>query len=37
MLTMLVESRTRMLAYHFAFGVAKQGDRFRFYPEGMLL
>jgi glyoxylase-like metal-dependent hydrolase (beta-lactamase superfamily II) len=41
MLTMLAENRTRMLAYHFAWPgighVAKQGDGFRYYPEGIVL
>jgi len=41
MLTMLAENRTRLLAYHFAWPgighVAKQGDGFRYYPEGMSL
>jgi glyoxylase-like metal-dependent hydrolase (beta-lactamase superfamily II) len=40
-LTMLAENRTRLLAYHFAWPgighVAKQGDGFRYYPEGMVL
>jgi hypothetical protein len=39
MLTMLAENRTRLLAYHFArpgIGhVGKQGDGFRYYPEGI--
>jgi hypothetical protein len=39
MLTMLAQNRTRLLAYHFAFPgighVAKEGDGFRYYPEGM--
>jgi hypothetical protein len=41
MLSMLAENRTRLLAYHFAWPeighVAKQGDGFRYYPEGMTL
>jgi hypothetical protein len=41
MLSMLAENRTRLLAYHFAWPgighVAKQGDGFRYYPEGMVL
>jgi glyoxylase-like metal-dependent hydrolase (beta-lactamase superfamily II) len=39
MLTMLAEKRIPILAYHFAWPgvghVAKQGDGFRYYPEGM--
>jgi glyoxylase-like metal-dependent hydrolase (beta-lactamase superfamily II) len=39
MLTMLASNKIPMLAYHFAWpgigNVAKQGDGFRFYPEGM--
>jgi glyoxylase-like metal-dependent hydrolase (beta-lactamase superfamily II) len=39
MLTMLAQNKTRLLAYHFAFPgighVAKEGDGFRYYPEGM--
>lgn len=39
MLTMLAQNRTPILAYHFAWPgighVAKQGDGFRYYPEGM--
>jgi glyoxylase-like metal-dependent hydrolase (beta-lactamase superfamily II) len=38
-LNTLADNRTRMLAYHFAWPgighVAKQGDGFRYYPEGM--
>jgi glyoxylase-like metal-dependent hydrolase (beta-lactamase superfamily II) len=41
MLTMLAENRTRMLAYHFAWPgighVAKHGDGFRYFPEGIAL
>ncbi len=41
MLTMLAENRTRMLAYHFAWPgighVAKQGDGFRYFAEGIVL
>ena len=40
-LNMLAENRTRLLAYHFAWPgighVAKQGDGFRYYPDGMTL
>jgi|EndMetStandDraft_5_1072996.scaffolds.fasta_scaffold12761_3 glyoxylase-like metal-dependent hydrolase (beta-lactamase superfamily II) len=40
-LNMLAENKTRLLAYHFAWPgighVAKQGDGFRYYPEGMTL
>jgi glyoxylase-like metal-dependent hydrolase (beta-lactamase superfamily II) len=40
-LTMLAENRTRMLAYHFAWPgighVAKHGDGFRYFPEGIVL
>jgi glyoxylase-like metal-dependent hydrolase (beta-lactamase superfamily II) len=39
MLTMLAQNRTRLLAYHFAFPgighLAKEGDGFRYYAEGM--
>jgi glyoxylase-like metal-dependent hydrolase (beta-lactamase superfamily II) len=39
MLTMLADSRTPILAYHFAWPgighVAKRGDGFRYYPEAM--
>jgi hypothetical protein len=39
MLTVLAQNKTRLLAYHFAFPcigrVAKEGDGFRHYPEGM--
>jgi glyoxylase-like metal-dependent hydrolase (beta-lactamase superfamily II) len=39
MLTMLAESRTPVLAYHFAWPgighVAKRGDGFRYFPEAM--
>jgi glyoxylase-like metal-dependent hydrolase (beta-lactamase superfamily II) len=39
LLTMLASNKIPMLAYHFAWPgighVAKQGDGFRFYPEGM--
>jgi len=38
---MLADDKTRLLAYHFAWPgighVAKQGDGFRYYPEGMTL
>jgi hypothetical protein len=38
-LTMLADKKIPLLAYHFAWPgigyVAKQGDGFRFYPEGM--
>lgn len=38
-LTMLAENRTRLLAYHFAWPgighVAKEGDGFHYFPEGM--
>jgi hypothetical protein len=41
MLTMLAENRTRLLAYHVAWPgighVSKQGDGFRYSPEGMVL
>ena len=40
-LTMLADTKTRTLAYHFAWPgighVAKQGDGFRWYPESMTL
>jgi hypothetical protein len=39
MLSMLADKKIPLLAYHFAWPgvghVAKQGDGFRFYPEGM--
>lgn len=38
-LGMLADNKTKLLAYHFAFPgighVAKQGDGFRYFPEGM--
>jgi hypothetical protein len=38
-LSMLADRKIPLLAYHFAWPgighVAKQGDGFRFYPEGM--
>ena len=40
-LTMLADTKTRTLAYHFAWPgighVAKQGDGFRWYPEDIVL
>ena len=39
MLSMLADNKIPLLAYHFAWPgighVAKQGDGFRLYPEGM--